>query len=120
MEERPFSKRFYDVSSPSCVANSFLNWILYVDDDDDGENVDDDDDEDIYLYRIPQPDPSVDTSRVEEIPAKEPRFNAMPLKSALKKKGSGSGPGTPQNTPTQEMRPLTVRQTQTDHNASFK
>lgn len=68
---------------------------------------------------MPQPDPNVDTSRVEEIPAKEPRFNAMPLKSALKKKGSGSGPGTPQNTPTQENRPLTVRHAHIDP-SSFK
>ncbi|KAJ8680021.1 hypothetical protein QAD02_015808, partial [Eretmocerus hayati] len=45
----------------------------------------------------------------EAIPAKEPKFHAMPLKSALKKKG-GSGPGTPQSTPTQEVRPLTLRQ----------
>lgn len=70
-----------------------------------------------YLYRMAQPDPAIDTSRVDEIPAKEPKFNAVPLKSALKKKGSGSGPGTPQNTPTQENRPLTIRQ---DHHASIK
>ncbi|GLV41906.1 uncharacterized protein CBL_00368 [Carabus blaptoides fortunei] len=69
-----------------------------------------------YLYRMAQPDPAIDTSRVDEIPAKEPKFNAVPLKSALKKKGSGSGPGTPQNTPTQENRPLTIRQ---DHHASI-
>ena len=59
----------------------------------------------------------IDTTRVEEIPAKEPKFHAMPLKSALKKKGPGSGPGTPQNTPTQEIRPLTLRQ---ELHASFK
>lgn len=64
-----------------------------------------------------QPDPAIDTSRVEEIPAKEPKFHAMPLKSALKKKGPGSGPGTPQSTPTQENRPLTLRQ---ELHASFK
>lgn len=81
------------------------------------ENEDDDEEEDFeyenYVYRMPQPDPSIDTSRVDEIPAKEPKFNAMPLKSALKKK-----PGTPQNTPTQENRPLTVRQQ--EYNSSFK
>lgn len=66
-------------------------------DDGDGDDMDDD-----CMYRMPQPDPNIDTSRVDEIPAKEPKFNAMPLKSALKKKG----PGTPQNTPTQENRPL--------------
>lgn len=75
------------------------------------------DDVDLYEIRFSQPDPSIDTSRVEEIPAKEPKFHAMPLKSALKKKGSGSGPGTPQNTPTQENRPLTLRQ---ELHASFK
>lgn len=84
-------------------------------DDIDGEDLDDD----RCLYRMPQPDPNVDTSRIEEIPAKEPKFNAMPLKSALKKKGSGSGPGTPQNTPTQENRPLTVRHAQIDNNPSY-
>lgn len=68
---------------------------------------------------MPQPDPAIDTSRIDEIPAKEPKFNAMPLKSALKKKGSG-GPGTPQNTPTQENRPLAIRQSQTEHNSSFR
>lgn len=62
---------------------------------------------------MPKPDPSIDTSRIDEIPAKEPKFNAMPLKSALKKK-----PGTPQNTPTQENRPLTIRQQ--EYNSSFK
>lgn len=79
---------------------------------------DEDDSEPRYIFRMAQPDPTIDTSRVDEIPAKEPKFNAVPLKSALKKKGSGgSGPGTPQNTPTQENRPLSVRQ---DHHASIK
>jgi len=88
-----------------------------------GDADEDDEDEDAdaqYMFRVPQPDPSIDTSRVEEIPAKEPKFYAVPLKSALKKKsssGGGSGPGTPQNTPTQESRPLAVRQ---EHHASFK
>lgn len=35
--------------------------------------------------RLPAPNPTIDTSRVEEIPAKEPKFHAVPLKSALKK-----------------------------------
>lgn len=35
--------------------------------------------------RLPSPNPTIDTSRVEEIPAKEPKFHAVPLKSALKK-----------------------------------
>lgn len=66
------------------------------------------DEEDVY---------GIDTTRVEEIPAKEPKFHAMPLKSALKKKAGGSAPGTPQSTPTQEIRPLTLRQ---ELHASFK
>lgn len=74
-------------------------------------------DDNMYMPRMSQPDPSIDTSRVEEIPAKEPKFHAVPLKSVLKKRGSGSGPGTPQNTPTQENRPLTLRQ---ELHASFK
>lgn len=89
----------------------------------DPEDLDDEEDEEVdprYLFRMSQPDPAIDTSRVDEIPAKEPKFNAVPLKSALKKKGSGngSGPGTPQNTPTQENRPLTNRQD--PQSASFK
>lgn len=87
--------------------------------EEDGE-VDEDDDA-MYGFRSvnwqTNVDPAIDTSRVEEIPAKEPKFHAMPLKSALKKKGSGSGPGTPQSTPTQENRPLTLRQ---ELHASFK
>ncbi|KAL7732866.1 hypothetical protein ACLKA6_005993 [Drosophila palustris] len=48
----------------------------------------------------------MDTQRVEEIPAKEPKPNAVPLKSALKKKGptanaSSASASTPV-TPTQE------------------
>ncbi|XP_066998333.1 phosphatase and actin regulator 2 isoform X4 [Anabrus simplex] len=74
------------------------------------EDEDDEDGDGRYLFRVPQPDPGIDTSRVEEIPAKEPKFHAVPLKSALKKKS------TPQNTPTQESRPLAVRQ---EHHASF-
>lgn len=48
----------------------------------------------------------MDTQRVEEIPAKEPKPNAVPLKSALKKKGGvcGGGPNSQSTpvTPTQE------------------
>ncbi|XP_014606725.1 PREDICTED: phosphatase and actin regulator 2 isoform X4 [Polistes canadensis] len=82
-------------------------YVSFVDD----EDIDvEEEDDNLYVFRVSQPDPAIDTSRIEEIPAKEPKFHAMPLKSALKKKGSGSGPGTPQNTPTQENRPLTLRQ----------
>lgn len=82
-------------------------YVSFVDD----EDIDvEEEDDNLYVFRMSQPDPAIDTSRIEEIPAKEPKFHAMPLKSALKKKGPGSGPGTPQNTPTQENRPLTLRQ----------
>ncbi|XP_054290038.1 phosphatase and actin regulator 4B isoform X3 [Macrosteles quadrilineatus] len=54
----------------------------YVDDSD-GEGRGDDDDD--LSLRLRGPDPAIDTSRVEEIPAKEPKFHAVPLKSALKK-----------------------------------
>ncbi|XP_076627809.1 phosphatase and actin regulator 4 isoform X3 [Colletes latitarsis] len=86
-------------------------------DEEDEEDFDGDDEDNVYVVRMSQPDPTIDTSRVEEIPAKEPKFHAVPLKSVLKKRGSGSGPGTPQNTPTQENRPLTLRQ---ELQASFK
>ncbi|XP_063378032.1 phosphatase and actin regulator 3 isoform X3 [Cydia fagiglandana] len=54
--------------------------------------------------------PVTDTSRVEEIPPKEPSFNAVPLKSALKKRTGDAG--TPLATP------LAPRQDH--HHASFK
>lgn len=41
---------------------------------------------------------AVDTGRIEEVPAKEPVFNAVPLKSALKKK-NGSTANTPNSNP---------------------
>ncbi|KAJ3644267.1 hypothetical protein Zmor_026933 [Zophobas morio] len=116
-------------SSPSPVPNrqsppppQMGDYEYEENEDDDGDEIDYDnlDDNSSYMFRMPQPDPTIDTSRIDEIPAKEPKFNAIPLKSALKKKSSGgSGPGTPQNTPTQENRPLTIRQAQTEHNASF-
>lgn len=60
--------------------------------------------------RLGQPDPAIDTSRVEEIPTREPKFNAVPLKSALKKRGGSGGAGSGPGTPTQEGRPLGQRQ----------
>jgi phosphatase and actin regulator len=63
------------------------------------ENLDDQDeldsDDEFGMYP-PPPNHCIDTSRIDEIPAKEPKFNAVPLKSALKKKTSNP------NTPTQE------------------
>ncbi|XP_044015485.1 phosphatase and actin regulator 4B isoform X9 [Aphidius gifuensis] len=102
-------------SSPSPTMDSRHQQDLPItsqhNDEDDEDEIDaEDDDDSLYVFRVSQPDPAIDTSRVEEIPAKEPKFHAVPLKSALKKKNTGSGPGTPQNTPTQENRPLTLRQ----------
>ncbi|XP_011879697.1 PREDICTED: phosphatase and actin regulator 2 isoform X4 [Vollenhovia emeryi] len=99
-------------SSPSPTLLARQRQIPLSDcEDEDEEDVDvKEEDENMYAFRVSQPDPAIDTSRVEEIPAKEPKFHAVPLKSVLKKRGSGSGPGTPQNTPTQENRPLTLRQ----------
>ena len=58
--------------------------------------VDDQEDSDEEFGMYPPPNPNYDTSRVDEIPAREPKFNAVPLKSALKKKTSNP------NTPTQD------------------
>lgn len=67
------------------------------------EEEDDQDDEDV--------DRDVaDTSRVEEVPPKEPLFNAVPLKSALKKR--------PQQGTSPAPTPLAPRQDH--HHASFK
>lgn len=56
--------------------------------DDDEEEVDDDDDSNGFRIRNRHSFPS----HIEQIPAKEPVFNAQPLKSALKK------PSTPNQT----------------------
>lgn len=49
-------------------------------------------DEDL-IFTIQPSNTEVNTSHIEEIPAKEPKFNAIPLKSALKKKSlNGSTP----------------------------
>lgn len=52
------------------------------------------DSEDEYMYQYQ----GVDTARIEEVPAKEPVFNAVPLKSALKKR-NGSSSTTPNSNP---------------------
>lgn len=44
----------------------------------------------------------LDTSKVEEVPAKEPKPNAQPVKSALKKIRGSGGSGSGTSTPTQE------------------
>ena len=82
--------------------------------DQDNPDTDEMDSDEEYIFSMQQPNPNIDTMRVEEILAKEPLFNAVPKKSALKKK-PGSGPGTP----TQDTmnRPLIVRQ---DNNSTLK
>ncbi|XP_065571596.1 phosphatase and actin regulator 4-like isoform X2 [Artemia franciscana] len=75
--------------------------IAYDDYDDDEELEDDvDPDDDAYGLTFGHPDPSMDTNRIEEIPAKEPNLNAVPLKPALKT-------NTP--TPSQESKAITGR-----------
>jgi len=55
--------------------------------DDNVENENDNDSDEEYTFQMSQPNPNVDTNRIDEIPAKEPKFNAKPLRSALKKTG---------------------------------
>lgn len=94
-----------------------VNWkrfFFFISTDQDDPDQDELDSEEEYMFSMQQPNPNIDTMRVEEIPAKEPVFNAVPKKSALKKKPS-SNPGTP----TQDTmnRPLIVRQ---DNNSTLK
>lgn len=84
------------------------------DDQDDPEDIDSD--EEYGMFHIQSG--NVDTMRVEEIPVKEPSLNAVPKKSALKKKPGqgGSAPGTP-SAQDAGNRPLLVRQ---ENNSSLK
>ncbi|KYQ51375.1 Phosphatase and actin regulator 1 [Trachymyrmex zeteki] len=84
--------------SPTLLARQRQIPLSDCEDEDEEDGDVEEEDDNMYLFRMSQPDPAIDTSRVEEIPAKEPKFHAVP------------GPGTPQNTPTQENRPLTLRQ----------
>lgn len=114
----PLSSDYEDEGTCTLIVVSiFSNVKSLFSFTEDEEDFDVEEEDNMYVARMSQPDPSIDTSRVEEIPAKEPKFHAVPLKSVLKKRSSGSGPGTPQNTPTQENRPLTLRQ---ELHASFK
>ncbi|XP_047510044.1 phosphatase and actin regulator 4 isoform X4 [Pieris napi] len=72
----------------------------------DSEDEDDQDDDDVET--------PIDMSRIEEIPPKEPSFNAVPLKSALKKRPA---PNASPN-PTPITTPLAPRQDH--HHATFK
>ncbi|XP_052898533.1 uncharacterized protein LOC128305219 isoform X2 [Anopheles moucheti] len=95
----------HSTSSNSSIMNNIIPLDMNDYDYDDHENNDQeevDSDED-YMYPMSQPNPNIDTNRIDEIPAKEPNINAVPLKSALKKKGSNPG------TPTQDNRTLAVR-----------
>lgn len=68
------------------------------DDDDEDEEEDDDENGFASMKIFHGPDPVIDTTRVEKIPAKEPKFFAVPLKSALKKPSTPTqeqGAGTP-------------------------
>nr|XP_029735898.1 probable serine/threonine-protein kinase tsuA isoform X2 [Aedes albopictus] len=92
-------------SNNSISASNIIPLDMNDYDYDDHENNDHEelDSDEEYMYTMSQPNPNIDTNRIDEIPAKEPKFNAVPLKSALKKKGSNPG------TPTQDNRALTVR-----------
>lgn len=77
------------------ITNLFSIYILYIDQSElDQEDIEL---EDHYMVSMQKLNSNVDTQRIEEIPAKEPILNAIPKKSALKKR---SGPGV--GTPTQE------------------
>lgn len=76
----------------------------------DDEELDSDDE----FMSYPTPNPHIDTNRVDEIPAKEPKFNAVPLKSALKKKTSNP------NTPTQEGTTANKTLIERQGNSAFK
>lgn len=73
------------------------------------EEEDEQEDEDVEPLNL-----GADTNRVEEIPPKEPIFNAVPLKSALKKRPAPAA--SPAATPL--ATPLAPRQDH--HHASFK
>ncbi|XP_037906863.1 phosphatase and actin regulator 3-like isoform X4 [Hermetia illucens] len=93
---------------PGAINEQDYQDYEYDDQDGDHEEIDSDDE---YIFTMPQPNPAIDTCRIEEIPAKEPKFNAVPLKSALKKKpGTNSSPGTPTQENNTNSRPLVVRQ----------
>lgn len=86
----------------------------------DNDEIDPDefDSEEEYMFHLSQHNATlIDTGRIEEIPAKEPSFTAVPLKSALKKKGNlgmNSAPSSNSGTTPQDShntsRPLALRQ----------
>ncbi|XP_068235194.1 phosphatase and actin regulator 4B-like isoform X2 [Palaemon carinicauda] len=104
----------------SSTANGILGWFEarmadFANAEDDIEEEDDGTEVDGVLYFNSNHGPYVDTSQVEEVPAREPRLDAKPLKSALKKKNTsgtanGSAGTPPAGTPTDGSKPLSVRQ----------
>ncbi|XP_071522582.1 uncharacterized protein [Panulirus ornatus] len=101
------------------TANGILGWFEarmaeFINADDDVEDDDDGTDVDGVVY-FNSSHGHFDTSQVEEVPAREPRLDAKPLKSALKKKNTsgtanGSAGTPPAGTPTDSSKPLSVRQ----------
>lgn len=89
------------------TLKSDFNEYEYEEEDDESELYrfsEDVDSEEEYILQK-----NVNTMRVEEIPVKEPLLNAVPKKSALKKKISVEG-NTSQTSQDQINRPLVVRQ----------
>lgn len=72
---------------------SLIYFVFYIDQNDDQSDPEEEKPPDVdspspCIVYVSQRDPMVNTSTIEEIPAKEPHpMNAMPKKSALKKKG---------------------------------
>ncbi|XP_069954547.1 uncharacterized protein [Cherax quadricarinatus] len=101
------------------AANGILGWFEarmaeFANADDDVEDDDEGTDVDGVVY-FNSSLGHFDTSQVEEVPAREPRLDAKPLKSALKKKNpsgtaNGSAGTPPAGTPTDGSKPLSVRQ----------
>lgn len=98
------------VSDLSHAPVIFHNKLFFFSLPKDDEELDSDDE----FMSYPTPNPHIDTTRVDEIPAKEPKFNAVPLKSALKKKTSNP------NTPTQEGTTANKTLIERQGNSAFK
>ncbi|XP_037934334.1 phosphatase and actin regulator 1 isoform X2 [Teleopsis dalmanni] len=82
---------------PGAVNDQDYQDYDYDDHDNEQDEIDSDEE---YMFQL-QHTNHVDTQRVEEIPAKEPKPNAVPLKSALKKKPGQTSTSSPA-TPTQD------------------
>lgn len=96
-------KHLYKFIVFSRIWHSTFNSFTRADQEPDDDQLDSDEE---YMFQLRQQQQSlhpnhVDTQRVEEIPAKEPKPNAVPLKSALKKKPGQTSTSSPA-TPTQD------------------